>query len=387
MDVLGPYQFLTEAENVETCGCGTDECAVIQVGDRITFQIPADENCCSDVEGCPQLTETCFDDADMEVPAIGNYETEFTATGLCFDSPDYDPDNVVIEAPVPDAIIGPSEEVLLKVCVCISGNETDILLRLFVDGTQSDTFTGNGTFCFYLMTDGLLTDHTFGILQEGGGANFAMCFSCLTVCRAKTWTASLIGVNDTVVSPMTVTDMQNGNRGVNFLTTGEIEPGCYNVKLENDCDEDPWFSNCFTIQDQVNCSVKLKWRNRTSVYGYDYADDAFYNEYRANGKVYQPSYPIEKRTFLLSNNENRQTNAQTSEEKILSLGGRPRIPDYAHKAIALGTTSSEFYINDELYVVSEGPYRPDWSKSNDEVAPVRLTVINQNFDGINNYCS
>lgn len=382
LKTLGPYEFLTEEErDEENCRCGISKCSPLQILDKISFQIPAIENCCEVLEDLNPITEDGFTEAGFEINEDYLAGASFGPTGLCFDIEDAFPvADFIFQA---EGIFEADQVYYIKVCV--SGNTAPVPLKAFIGANESGTtFSGNGVYYFQVTAPSTGT-LDWGIMHDGADEGIIVCFSCILLCAAKTWTGSLINTLDAEVAEITLTQLNNGNMEVFYTISAEIEEGCYRVKLENDCDQDPYISNCINVREAWPCTIMLKWRDNKNVFGFDYSTDAnYYNYYRIlDGKFINQTFPIEKKLFTLSNNTNVQPNAQVSRHVVLSMVD---IPSFVQYTLAPGTASAEFYADNIRYVVAEGDFAPDWRKGNNDAAPVKLTLIDQDFDGINNYC-
>lgn len=378
MNVLGPYQFTTADADTD-CGCGADYCALIQNQDKIVFQIPASELCCGEsLSGCAELTESCINEEEITVELDG----EVGPSGVCWDTQDFVADDPLIFA---EADFEASTT--YTICFCISGNVTNMGFAAFIGSEESITVTGNGNFCLRVTTNVFAGVFEWGIMVKGGDDTVLLCMSCLSVCEAATYEADLVDENDAVISALTAESLDNGNVSYALtVLTAEINPGCYRVKLTNDCNADVLYSQCIKVAAVHACTVLFKWRDTKNVFGFDYLTDTdYYNYLRVKGRLKHPTYPDESDIFRLSNNSNVLTNAvvQRIYQCVMST---PGVPDFVHDAMAVMRRHQVFLIDGVSYVVAEGEYQPVWRKSSD-LATCVIEVLSQDFDGVNSYCS
>lgn len=382
MQVLGPFKF-TEDDAADACGCGGDYCTPFQDNDVISFQIPSSENCCGPVTGCyPTITENCFDSLSFDINTDYSADVTYGNAGICF--------NTETSFPTPDYIFQFANNIVsgtkYRVTVCVSGNDLDLEMELFVGSAVSSPFTGNGTFSAVIEAVDTGAAIDVGIQHTGADNGVILCFGCFTICEAKTWTAVLVDEDDATVLELAENNLNNGNISV----TGEIDTastgtGCMRIKLTNDCDEEVLYSQCLMIREAYDCTLLLKWRDDKNVFGFDYLTNlSYYNYLRVKARLKNPTFPTEKGIFRLSDNSNVLTNAVVQKKSTVQLT-TPGVPDFVHQAIALALVHQTFLIDGTTYVVDEGGYEPAWRKSSDLSVSV-FEVIAQDFDGVNSYC-
>lgn len=380
--VLGPYQFATADENTN-CGCGnSDYCTPFASGDRIAFQIPASESCCEFVQGCEALTESCIDDEGLTSDLTFTQGSE----SISFDEDPFVANDWILKGNTLFA-----DNTKFVICFCITGHESFTTIKAKIDTVESDLeITGNGEFC--LTVDpafGAPTLADWGIIVTGGDTVLTAVISCLTICTYRQFDADLYDSEGGVVSGLTRSETENGNQ-VFFLPVlipAEIAPGCYEVRLTENCDSTTYISQCLSLAASFpSCGPKgtllFKWRNRNNAFGYDYTNTSYYNYLRVQGRLKHPTFPDDTEIPTFSDNTNTVINARVQKLWKVALND---LPEYVHNAIATMRRHSDFQIDGVPFVVNDGAYSPAWRKSS-ELATSEFEAFDQSFDGVMNSC-
>ena len=114
-------------------------------------------------------------------------------------------------------------------------------------------------------------------------------------------------------------------------------------------------SECFTVTDK--CSIQIKFRNDSNVFGFDYTDDRYYNYIRICGRLRYGSMRVNDYKMLKSTlGFQKSTFADLSKTKDFIVNV---IPPYLIKAIQTALTHTELWITDESgtirYCLTENP--------------------------------
>lgn len=161
-----------------------------------------------------------------------------------------------------------------------------------------------------------------------------------------------------------------------------LAEGCYRIRF-NDGISTYFESDCITLKESHDCTLKLTWTNNENAYGFDYTNLQFIQTLRVEGKKWQPKYPKEKEVFKDSVGNRMILRSDTTKTELLTVN---EIPAYLHDALSIGVEHDVFKIDDVEYVNEESEYGPKWRKSS-PLASVEVEVIKKDQDLTNENCA
>lgn len=382
--VLGPYQFATAEEELN-CGCGGDYCTPFINSDRIAFQVASAYSCCESVAGCPELTAEC-----VTAQSFGSALTVVQATyNLSYAAQAFSPDDYILFG---NANFAANTKYII--CFTLREHTTTTTIKALIGSVESALeVTGNGDFC--LTVDpafGAPTAEDWGIIVTGGDTEFAAVLESMTLCVYREFSAALYDDEGNSVASLSRTEGESGNQMFQLALSipGEIAAGCYEVRLTEDCGDETYISQCLTFMASIPCAGKpefktllFKWRNRNDAFGFDYTTDTnYYNYLRVYGRLKHPTFPDDTEIPVFSDNTNTVINSRVQKLWKVSLGD---LPEYIHNSISTMRRHSDFQIDGDNFVVSDGSYSPNWRRSS-ELAPAEFEAFDQSFDGVSTNC-
>ena len=167
----------------------------------------------------------------------------------------------------------------------------------------------------------------------------------------------------------------------------ELAAGSYKIKFTDSPID--YESNCFCLTTDTCKNLVLSWENESNAYGFYYPELSFRPMLRLIGRLWKPSYPKDKNTFLDSKGTAYIISSKTRKKETLSIEG---IPQYLHDALSVGVEHDHFYVEYGSsigeFVNEEDDYVPSWSKNNtSSLATIELEVFKKSQNLKNSRCA
>jgi len=146
---------------------------------------------------------------------------------------------------------------------------------------------------------------------------------------------------------------------VTIALTGDLDDGCFKIKVTDPCTSTVYLSNCFAVKESHDCTklIAASGDNNTTSLGFLWSN--FQLSHRMRFLKFNPEYPYASDDYEPS--DGSRINVYSKREKYYT-GLLDKVDENTHDTITAQMQCSSFAIDGVSYFVKLQNYKPEWNK-------------------------